>query len=226
MPENALLLLPQDFRRPPRWGTAAASVLAQFDLHVAVAPVPPFMRMASLLAAAPAEMEEAAARWKEAVADQEVILLSPAIALTLRARWASLFPCTWEWHEVVARHVAPQPNGHAGRLLVFKGCFAGYTSAWEDALAHVLRGGGAAEWATTSDLLCCGGKPGLQRVFPALADALLTKTVDVIRRQQPDAVLVVEPTCLDRVAAGVREAGLRMPVVHTAEWLLEKGQAS
>jgi glycolate oxidase iron-sulfur subunit len=66
---------------------------------------------------------------------------------------------------------------------------------------------------------CCGGA-GLYNLFHGtLSDRILERKVEEIRAGGYDAVATGNPGCMMQIGAGLRAAGLKIPVVHPVELL-------
>jgi glycolate oxidase iron-sulfur subunit len=66
---------------------------------------------------------------------------------------------------------------------------------------------------------CCGSAGVYNVAQPEMAEALLRQKVAAIRDAAPDVVASANPGCQLQIAAGLREAGLPIPVVHVVELL-------
>jgi glycolate oxidase iron-sulfur subunit len=66
---------------------------------------------------------------------------------------------------------------------------------------------------------CCGSAGIYNVVQPAMAQEQLARKVAAIRAALPHVVATANPGCHLQVAAGLREAGLDLPVVHVTSLL-------
>jgi glycolate oxidase iron-sulfur subunit len=74
---------------------------------------------------------------------------------------------------------------------------------------------------------CCGSAGIYSVLHPELARAVLDDKISALRDARPrlDAVATGNPGCLMQIGAGLRAAGLKLPVVHPVEildWSYEK----
>jgi glycolate oxidase iron-sulfur subunit len=67
--------------------------------------------------------------------------------------------------------------------------------------------------------MCCGSAGTYAFAEPGVANDVLALKVDAIRRAEPDVVVSGNPGCIMQIGAGLRAAGLRIPVVHPIELL-------
>ncbi len=61
---------------------------------------------------------------------------------------------------------------------------------------------------------------------PEAADALLSPKIEAARRQAPEAIITANIGCSLHFQAGLRRAGLEVPVMTPAEWLVSQWQVS
>jgi glycolate oxidase iron-sulfur subunit len=66
---------------------------------------------------------------------------------------------------------------------------------------------------------CCGSAGVYNLTHPRIAAELQKQKVDRILAAKPDVVVSANPGCILQVAAGLREAGSSVPVVHLARFL-------
>lgn len=66
---------------------------------------------------------------------------------------------------------------------------------------------------------CCGAAGIYNLTHADMADALRSRKIEALRRTRPDALATGNPGCLMHLAAGVRQAGLSVDVVHPVELL-------
>jgi glycolate oxidase iron-sulfur subunit len=66
---------------------------------------------------------------------------------------------------------------------------------------------------------CCGSAGVYNVTQPDLSRTLLHRKMEHVRRAAPDILVTANPGCLMQLMAGVREAGLRMEVVHLIDLL-------
>lgn len=66
----------------------------------------------------------------------------------------------------------------------------------------------------TLDSGCCGAAGSYFVTQPAMADALLEPTLEAARRTLPDLLVSGNVGCAMHLAAGLRRAGLKVPVLH------------
>ena len=67
--------------------------------------------------------------------------------------------------------------------------------------------------------LCCGSAGTYAFAEPGVANEVLALKVEAIRRAEPDVVVTGNPGCIMQIGAGLRAAGLRIPVAHPVELL-------
>lgn len=67
--------------------------------------------------------------------------------------------------------------------------------------------------------LCCGSAGTYSFAEPGVANDVLALKVAAIGRAEPDVVVTGNPGCIMQIGAGLRAAGLRIPVVHPVELL-------
>ncbi|GIX06497.1 MAG: glycolate oxidase iron-sulfur subunit [Candidatus Poribacteria bacterium] len=66
---------------------------------------------------------------------------------------------------------------------------------------------------------CCGSAGIYNIVQPEMAERVLQRKMEHVRKVQPDVLATANPGCLLQLQVGVRRAGLRCPVVHVVELL-------
>jgi glycolate oxidase iron-sulfur subunit len=66
---------------------------------------------------------------------------------------------------------------------------------------------------------CCGSAGIYNLTHPEIAAELQRQKVERILGTKPDLVVSANPGCILQVAAGLREAGSSVPVVHLARFL-------
>jgi glycolate oxidase iron-sulfur subunit len=71
---------------------------------------------------------------------------------------------------------------------------------------------------------CCGAAGIYNLIHPETAGLLLDRKVKAVRAVEPDVVATGNPGCLLQIGMGVREAGLRVEVLHPVE-LLQRAYA-
>jgi glycolate oxidase iron-sulfur subunit len=69
---------------------------------------------------------------------------------------------------------------------------------------------------------CCGAAGAHMFTHPEAADALLAPKIEAVRRLNPDAVVTANIGCSLHLRAGLRRAGLEIPVVTPGEWVFER----
>lgn len=67
--------------------------------------------------------------------------------------------------------------------------------------------------------LCCGSAGTYSFAEPGVANEVLALKIEAIRRAEPDVVVTGNPGCIMQIGAGLRAAGLRIPVAHPVELL-------
>jgi len=67
--------------------------------------------------------------------------------------------------------------------------------------------------------LCCGSAGTYAFAEPGVSNDVLALKVDAIRRADPEIVLTGNPGCIMQLGAGLRAAGLHIPVLHPIELL-------
>ncbi|MBE0593656.1 MAG: (Fe-S)-binding protein, partial [Gemmatimonadales bacterium] len=67
--------------------------------------------------------------------------------------------------------------------------------------------------------LCCGSAGSYSFAEPGVSNEVLALKVEAIRRAEPDLVVSGNPGCIMQIGAGLRAAGLRIPVLHPIELL-------
>ena len=67
---------------------------------------------------------------------------------------------------------------------------------------------------------CCGAAGSHMITHPEAADALLAPKVEAVRRLAPAAIITANIGCSLHFQAGLRKAGLDVPVLTPAEWIL------
>src|SRR6266508_988865 len=76
------------------------------------------------------------------------------------------------------------------------------------------------ELVETADAdVCCGSAGSYNLTQPDYADALLARKVDSIVASGARAVISANPGCMLQIAAGLRERGIELPVLHVVEVL-------
>ncbi len=73
---------------------------------------------------------------------------------------------------------------------------------------------------------CCGAAGAHMFTHPEAADALLSPKIEAARRQAPEAIITANIGCSLHFQAGLRRAGLEVPVMTPAEWLVSQWQVS
>ncbi len=73
---------------------------------------------------------------------------------------------------------------------------------------------------------CCGAAGAHMFTHPETADALLSPKIEAVRRQAPEAIITANIGCSLHFQAGLRRAGLEVPVMTPAEWLVSQWQVS
>jgi glycolate oxidase iron-sulfur subunit len=73
--------------------------------------------------------------------------------------------------------------------------------------------------------VCCGSAGTYNITQPGYADALQASKVAAILSTRADAVVSANPGCMLQIAAGLRERGSEMPVLHIAE-VLDRAMSS
>jgi glycolate oxidase iron-sulfur subunit len=71
--------------------------------------------------------------------------------------------------------------------------------------------------ALTGNSRCCGAAGTYMIQQPAMAESLLADKSKAIARAAPDIVVTTNAGCALHLAAGIREAGLRVEVCHPVE---------
>ncbi|MFN2519780.1 MAG: (Fe-S)-binding protein [Candidatus Limnocylindria bacterium] len=66
---------------------------------------------------------------------------------------------------------------------------------------------------------CCGSAGIYNLTHPTVARELQREKVEAIAAARPDVVVSANPGCILQIEAGLREAGLRVPVVHLMRFL-------
>ena len=74
--------------------------------------------------------------------------------------------------------------------------------------------------------LCCGSAGSYTLTQPELSAEVLARKVDAIGRAKPDVVVTGNPGCIMQIRAGLRNAGLDIPVLHPVEVLDRSYQAA
>jgi glycolate oxidase iron-sulfur subunit len=72
---------------------------------------------------------------------------------------------------------------------------------------------------------CCGAAGSHMLTHPEAADTLLAPKVEAVKRLAPEAVITANIGCSLHFQAGLRRAGIRVPVVTPAEWVLSRIRA-
>jgi len=72
--------------------------------------------------------------------------------------------------------------------------------------------------------LCCGSAGSYSLTEPALSRAVLDRKVAALTNGRLDAVATGNPGCVMQIGAGLRAAGVAVPVVHPVE-LLDRSYA-
>lgn len=67
---------------------------------------------------------------------------------------------------------------------------------------------------------CCGAAGSHMLTHPEAADALLAPKVEAVKQLAPEAVVTANIGCSLHLQAGLRRAGLQIPVLTPAEWIL------
>lgn len=67
--------------------------------------------------------------------------------------------------------------------------------------------------------LCCGAAGTYSLSQPDLSRAVLRRKIEALRSAKPEVVATGNPGCIMQVGAGLRAAGLELPVVHPVELL-------
>jgi glycolate oxidase iron-sulfur subunit len=71
--------------------------------------------------------------------------------------------------------------------------------------------------------LCCGSAGVYNLAQPEMAGRLLERKLEAISAARPDVVVSGNPGCIIQIRAGLKEAGLEIPVVHLAELVDQRG---
>jgi glycolate oxidase iron-sulfur subunit len=68
---------------------------------------------------------------------------------------------------------------------------------------------------------CCGSAGIFSLLQPEMSQRVLAEKIDTMRRASPplDAVVTGNPGCVMQIGAGLRAAGLKIPVMHPVELL-------
>ena len=66
---------------------------------------------------------------------------------------------------------------------------------------------------------CCGSAGIYNLTQPAISQELQRQKIEAILAARPDVVVSANPGCILQIAAGLREAGSRVPVVHLMRFL-------
>jgi glycolate oxidase iron-sulfur subunit len=67
--------------------------------------------------------------------------------------------------------------------------------------------------------LCCGSAGSFTFSQPEISGAVLDRKITALKRADPDVVATGNPGCIMQIGAGLRAAGLTIPVVHPVELL-------
>jgi glycolate oxidase iron-sulfur subunit len=67
--------------------------------------------------------------------------------------------------------------------------------------------------------MCCGSAGSYALTEPGLSRTVLARKIETLARVQPDLVVSGNPGCVMQIGAGLRAAGLDLPVVHPVEVL-------
>ena len=115
----------------------------------------------------------------------------------------------------------PRPGAALSlRVLYDPPCHLLHAQRIADAPEAVLRSVPGIERVHHADAeLCCGSAGTYSFAEPGLAYEVLALKVAAIRRAEPDLVVSGNPGCIMQIGAGLRAAGLRVPVVHPIELL-------
>lgn len=73
---------------------------------------------------------------------------------------------------------------------------------------------------------CCGAAGAHMFTHPEAADALLAPKIEAVRRLAPEVIVTANIGCSLHFQAGLRRAGLEVPVMTPAEWLVSQWQVS
>jgi glycolate oxidase iron-sulfur subunit len=110
----------------------------------------------------------------------------------------------------------------AGRTAYDEPCHLLHAQKISAAPKQVLQAVPGAEPVPLEDAEFCCGSAGLYSVLqPAIADAVLRRKVDCIKKSGCETVVTGNPGCLMQIRTGCREAGLPVRVRHPVELLAE-----
>jgi glycolate dehydrogenase iron-sulfur subunit len=108
----------------------------------------------------------------------------------------------------------------AGRVAYDPPCHLLHAQRIADPPLRVLAAVPELEVLTLPDAAqCCGGAGMYTLVEPDLSRAVLAPKLEALRAAAPDAVATGNPGCVMQIGAGLRAAGLALPVVHPVELL-------
>jgi glycolate oxidase iron-sulfur subunit len=137
----------------------------------------------------------------------------PARAIAARARDVS--ELVGELGGFAAR-VVPQA-GAGVRIAVHSPCSIHHGQKLGDRVTPQLAAAGFAATPLDEPHLCCGSAGVYNVLQPVLARELRTRKVELIRRTGAELVVTGNIGCLMQLQAGLRAAGLDLPVVHAVE---------
>jgi glycolate oxidase iron-sulfur subunit len=108
-------------------------------------------------------------------------------------------------------------GGQGERVAVHSPCSIYHGQRLGDQVSPLLAAAGFAAQSLPEPHLCCGSAGVYNILQPGLADELRMRKVELIRRSGAPLVATGNIGCLLQLRAGLREAGLAVPVVHAVE---------
>lgn len=116
--------------------------------------------------------------------------------------------------------LAPPRGRVEGTVAYSEPCHLLHAQKISDAPRALLRAIPGVQLVPLADADACCGSAGLYSILqPELAGRILARKLDAIRRSGADIVATGNPGCILQLRAGVRQAGLKVRVVHPVELL-------
>ncbi|MCG3133797.1 MAG: Lactate utilization protein A [Planctomycetes bacterium] len=135
-------------------------------------------------------------------------------------RWRGRTFDVLEWLDAHGLRAAPRASAPPIRVAYQDPCHLRHGQRVIDAPRRLLRAAPGVELVELGEPDRCCGSAGVYNVSqPELAAIQLARKVELVRAAAPDVLATANPGCALQLAAGLRDAGLDIPVRHVVEVL-------